>query len=324
MNGQKPIYMPLELKTGRASFSSEHTGQLIIYQMMLSEIRNDPVDSGLLLYLREGVMRQVKGSRNEKRDLIILRNELAYYLSREENSFENLSKFFRNGISSTDLNTKIEELSLKPELPEPISHHSACQNCPYQTLCSMYLKNDEKTMNALSQNNALRKIAPEVTAHLTDAHVAYFCRWTGILALEDHEVRQGNQVKNLWLETADKRASKGRAIVGLKLTNKVKKEADDAFIHEFQSDAVDLTSKSFNVGEYLIVSTTERLAVAAGRVQSIDCHSITICVERNLCERYAGNSFIFDKYESQTVSSFNLANLGALLDANDGAERLRR
>ena len=43
--------MPLEIKTGKASFSSEHRGQVTIYQMMMSEI-GQPVDSGLLLYLR--------------------------------------------------------------------------------------------------------------------------------------------------------------------------------------------------------------------------------------------------------------------------------
>jgi RecB family exonuclease len=43
--------MPLELKTGRASFSAEHKGQVILYTMMMSELGNN-VDSGLLLYLR--------------------------------------------------------------------------------------------------------------------------------------------------------------------------------------------------------------------------------------------------------------------------------
>lgn len=128
----------------------------------------------------------------------------------------------------------------------------------------------------------------------------------------------------MWLETPDKRVSKRRAIVGLKLSNKIIKEADDAVIHEFISDHDDLKTKSFSIGEYLIVSTTNRLAVAAGRVQSIECNSITLSLERNLCERYSQCLFILDKYESQTVSSFNLANLGALLDATESAERLRK
>lgn len=43
--------MPLEIKTGRASFSSEHRGQVTIYKMMMSEV-GESVDTGLLLYLK--------------------------------------------------------------------------------------------------------------------------------------------------------------------------------------------------------------------------------------------------------------------------------
>lgn len=43
--------MPIELKTGRASGSEEHRGQVILYTIMMKELGMD-VDSGLLLYLR--------------------------------------------------------------------------------------------------------------------------------------------------------------------------------------------------------------------------------------------------------------------------------
>lgn len=43
--------VPLEIKTGRSSFSSEHQGQLILYTMMMNETGRK-ADSGLLLYLR--------------------------------------------------------------------------------------------------------------------------------------------------------------------------------------------------------------------------------------------------------------------------------
>lgn len=43
--------LPLEIKTGRSSFSSEHQGQLIIYTMMM-DMTERKADSGLLLYLR--------------------------------------------------------------------------------------------------------------------------------------------------------------------------------------------------------------------------------------------------------------------------------
>lgn len=43
--------MPLELKTGKPSFSTEHRGQVSLYQMMMVA-SGRPVTSGLLLYLR--------------------------------------------------------------------------------------------------------------------------------------------------------------------------------------------------------------------------------------------------------------------------------
>lgn len=63
-------------------------------------------------------MKELKSSSNEQRDLIMLRNELAYYLS-------------KNPVSSNDKNM---------ELPEPINHHSACSNCPYNVICCTYLR----------------------------------------------------------------------------------------------------------------------------------------------------------------------------------------
>lgn len=43
--------MPVEVKTGRASGSEEHRGQVILYVIMMAKLGMD-VDSGLLLYLR--------------------------------------------------------------------------------------------------------------------------------------------------------------------------------------------------------------------------------------------------------------------------------
>lgn len=48
---QVPRMLPLEVKTGRASFSAEHKGQLILYTMMMN-MTERKTDSGLLLYLK--------------------------------------------------------------------------------------------------------------------------------------------------------------------------------------------------------------------------------------------------------------------------------
>lgn len=188
--------MPLELKTGRASFSAEHTGQLIIYQMMMSEL-GESVESGLLLYLREGVMREVKGSHTERRDLLLLRNEISYYLSKQFETYENIGRKSilneSNGAkSSDDLMTELMRVSHIPELPEPIHRRNVCASCPYNILCSVYLNQDTKTLSELDANHPLRDIAQLVTVHLKDAHIGYFCRWVGLMSLEDQENKKCN------------------------------------------------------------------------------------------------------------------------------------
>lgn len=191
--------MPLELKTGRASFSAEHTGQLIIYQMMMSDINTKLVNSGLLLYLREGVMREVKGSRNEQRDLIILRNELAYYLTKYDESIEKLKHFAEHKQSANEIDKRIQELSLQSELPKPINHHSACQNCSYNVLCSVFLNGNSNERNSLSENHPMQAISTEVTDHLKSVHIEYFCRWTALLTLEKLESSKcKNNSKKSW------------------------------------------------------------------------------------------------------------------------------
>lgn len=79
---EEGMVVPLELKTGKASMSLEHRGQLMLYTMMMNDLGLE-VDSGLLLYLREDVLREIKARHNEKRDLIMLRNEQAFYLTRK-------------------------------------------------------------------------------------------------------------------------------------------------------------------------------------------------------------------------------------------------
>lgn len=190
-NGQSR-YMPLELKTGRASFSPEHTGQLIIYQMMMTDIEQKNIDSGLLLYLREGILREVKGSHKERRDLLLLRNEISYYLSKQFESYAAIGQKCRfnddnGGTSNNDLLTELMRASYVPELPEPINRPTICASCPYNVLCAVYLNQDPEMLSSIGSNHPLREIAPLVTAHLTEAHVNYFCHWVGLMALEDQE-----------------------------------------------------------------------------------------------------------------------------------------
>lgn len=193
-HSKETLYMPLELKTGRASFSAEHTGQLILYQMMMSEIECKPIDSGLLLYLREGVTREIKGSHNEKRDLILLRNEISYYLAKQYETYSSLGKKLTGkddgnniDLNDPDLISELLRISNIPDLPKPINRGNVCSQCPYNVLCSVYLAQDTKTFTALEDRHPMREIVPLVTSHLSDLHLNYFFHWVGLLMLEDQE-----------------------------------------------------------------------------------------------------------------------------------------
>lgn len=219
--------MPLELKTGRSSFSSEHKGQLILYQMMLTEI-GKKVDSGLLLYLRDGIMKEIPSTHNEQRDLIILRNELAYYLTRNMKPKENLiSNVNTNDNDNNDLISKFEIL----DLPEPINHHNACSKCPYQIICSTFLKTNEKFQ--FNSKNPLEMISSECTKHLTNDDYQYFIYWCGLLSLEDQEIKKSSyNIRSLWTETPEERFNRGHALIDLKIDENVE-FLEQKYLHTF-------------------------------------------------------------------------------------------
>ncbi|KAB7497378.1 hypothetical protein Anas_00970, partial [Armadillidium nasatum] len=79
--------LPLELKTGKPSFSAEHKGQVTLYSMIMSDRRKDP-QSGLLLYLKDGSMAEVPAGEKEKKALIQLRNDVVRYLAEKSSKAE--------------------------------------------------------------------------------------------------------------------------------------------------------------------------------------------------------------------------------------------
>lgn len=115
--------IPMELKTGRSSFSAEHKGQLTLYSMMMSHNKKgsdcEASPGGLLLYLKDGAIQHVPAGIQEKQALIQLRNEMVHYLTAPT-------------TKSTDgsINEAI--------LPPPIDRIQACAKCPFVTECTIY------------------------------------------------------------------------------------------------------------------------------------------------------------------------------------------
>uniref|UniRef100_A0A1A9W184 DNA replication ATP-dependent helicase/nuclease n=1 Tax=Glossina brevipalpis TaxID=37001 RepID=A0A1A9W184_9MUSC len=322
-NQEKSLVLPLELKTGRASFSMEHKGQIILYQMMLTAI-GKPTQSGLLLYLRECIMREITGSRNEQRDLIALRNDLSRYLT-----LSSSNRLKREKQSEISNGKYVQPL----ELPEPISHPTACIQCPYNTLCCTFAQTDPDMV--LSTDHHLKKVMKDGTNHLNNGDYDYFLKWCHILIMEEQESRKNNFIAALWTQTPDERQRSGKAVCNLILSSKEIKIDEARFIHQFNVNNVeetssdntdsnfDLTISDFSVGEYVTVSTAKYLAVACGLIMELSPCSIAVSLERNLLQNYANCKFIIDKYESQVGNVFNLTNLSLMLDNTERSRQLR-
>ncbi|GJQ70844.1 hypothetical protein Trydic_g767 [Trypoxylus dichotomus] len=312
--------MPVELKTGRARISLEHRGQVMLYIVMMSKLGYN-VSSGLLLYLREGALQEIPYNNREKRDLILLRNELTYYLTRRVQINNEVEKSNRNDARSW--NQKLKALE-PPELPAPINHHSACGKCPYNVICCTYLKYENAD---LTNNKELNSIKEQGLSHLTDLHIQYFIHFSNLLDLERHE-KVGKDVSVIYTKTPEEREKIGKCITFVKITNEVI-ECDGLYEHTFEkSDNNDqvTTFLTSGIGEssYVIVSTSIRSAVAAGIVSFINHNTIDVILDRNLTVKYRNSIFHIDAYDSNSVFSFNFTSLSVLLETTEQANRLRR
>ncbi|XP_042230821.1 uncharacterized protein LOC121872220 [Homarus americanus] len=177
--------MPLELKTGKSSFSAEHRGQVTLYSMMSADRRQDP-RAGLLLYLKDGAMEEVPAGDNEKRGLIQLRNDIIHYLRAKP--------VLEEGNSSPKL----------PPLPEPIDFERACTNCAHLLTCSVYQKSSEESLPEAP--HAMATLVPKTTAHLTQIHLDYFRHWCLLLHLEIANGKRDAALRALWCQDATKRS----------------------------------------------------------------------------------------------------------------------
>ncbi|KAJ2942811.1 hypothetical protein O0L34_g14997 [Tuta absoluta] len=323
-NGRQRSIVPLELKSGKASVSAEHRGQLVLYGMMLSVMRNeDPTtasNSGLLLYLKERVdVRSVSCGFPERRDLLLLRNQLVSFLSSGPQDVD------------TEELTDIEDAAslLQQRLPEPVHHRSACAKCPYLTLCQLHLWHTDGP--SVPESHPLSQLQGTALGHLSPAHIEYFLHWSALLRIEEKSQMHSAPLHALWTDSIQKRSKRGTCAANLKL-NSVE-PLNDRYLHCFERqlkeiDSLNSHSKSTSgpqEGEFSIVSIDGRPWIAAGVVTLANDKQIQIVLERDLSRRLAKDTaFHIDTYESYASTVQNLTNLGVLLEDSERSARLRR
>ncbi|CAB3246254.1 unnamed protein product [Arctia plantaginis] len=319
--GRQRVVVPMELKSGKASMSAEHRGQLVLYGMMLNlQNGEDPTQAaqrGLLLYLKDRVeLREVSCGYPERRDLIMLRNQLVQYLSASPQD-----------IDQEQL-TDIEDaaMTLQQKLPEPVDHHNACAKCPYLTLCSLHLWHTDGP--SVSESHPLSKLRTEALGHLSQEHIKYFLHWNALIKMEEKVQLTSSPIHSLWTDSIEKREKRGTCAAKLKL--KAVQASGDKFLHNFQRQDTDdgaseKAIKGPQEGEFSIVSIDDRPWIAAGVVIVSNSKEIQIVVERDLSQRLDKNTtYHIDTYESYATTGQNLTNLGVLMEETERAERLRK
>ncbi|XP_065203752.1 DNA replication ATP-dependent helicase/nuclease DNA2 isoform X2 [Planococcus citri] len=300
--------LPLELKTGRASNSSEHRGQVILYLIMMSEIGTD-VDAGLLFYLRENKITEINPKHAERSGLMCMRNGLVNYIVTNETPIQ---------ISETEFKL--------PDLPEPINHHNGCAKCPYLTVCSASLSKQHR--ESLSKSNPLNELSVQALTHLTDSHIRYVFFWLGLLKLEEWERKKNRtfDISDLWHVKVAEREARGYCVSNLRLQS-----ADvlgSRFLHKMRrisndGDVRALNNCSLIEGDYVVVSKGRRYAIASGYVDTIEERDIFLKLDRML-EKDDKECYVVDKYSMfDGLLGFNTSSLLLLFENTAPAYNLR-
>ncbi|CAG0883234.1 unnamed protein product [Darwinula stevensoni] len=305
IHGKKKV-LPLELKTGKASFSAEHKGQVTLYSMMMAERRNDP-EGGILLYLKDGSMEMVSGGEKEKQGLMQLRNDLASHLNQKpivdgEGSHHTL-----------------------PTLPPVISHPRACPSCPQLLPCSIYQQSVEKFIPA--PPHPMSDLVPQAIGHLKPEDFAFATRWFLLCALEDQAERDSSQMHSLWMPHCSKE-KEGPGLQNLSLKSS-KPSSLLSHIHVFESQMSLETVDQVSVGDGVIVSTQDGmfLAVSMGTITDLLPHSIVINLDKDLLalKELNGKQFRADKQEFLgSTRGICLSNLMRLMENDPVSTNLRQ
>uniref|UniRef100_A0A2K6PLI8 DNA replication ATP-dependent helicase/nuclease DNA2 n=1 Tax=Rhinopithecus roxellana TaxID=61622 RepID=A0A2K6PLI8_RHIRO len=298
--------MPLELKTGKESNSIEHRSQVVLYTLLSQERRADP-EAGLLLYLKTGQMYPVPANRLDKRELLKLRNQMAFSL------FHRISK------SATRQKTQLASLL------QIIEEEKTCKYCSQIGNCALYSRAVEQQMDGSSVPIVMLPKIEEETQHLKQTHLEYFSLWCLMLTLESQSKDNKKNHQNIWLMPASEMEKSGSCVGHLIRTEHVKTICDGQYLHNFQRKHGAIPVTNLLAGDRVIVSGEERslFALSRGYVKEINTTTVTCLLDRNLSVLPESILFRLDQEEKNCDIETPLGNLSKLMENTFVSKKLR-
>ncbi|XP_072334880.1 DNA replication ATP-dependent helicase/nuclease DNA2 isoform X1 [Scyliorhinus torazame] len=299
--------MPLELKTGKESNSVEHRSQVILYTLLSQERRGDP-EAGFLLYLKTGAMHPVPGNRMDRRELLKLRNQLAFYLI--------------NGVVwPVSKNMEAQPAALPPV----ISDQQTCRFCSQRRNCALYSRAVEQEVEDCFVPGDVKSILQQETQHLELVHLQYFRLWYLLCVLEAQAVDKKGGSRNIWLNSAEERELQGCCVANLVRSGSVQTITDGQYRHQFTRRSGLLSKTTLMVGDRVIVSGQEKmlLAVSSGYVTEVHSSQIICTLDRNLSRLPQETVFRLDHDEGVGNMGTHLGNLSKLMEQSAASNKLR-
>ncbi|CAG2246333.1 DNA2 [Mytilus edulis] len=279
--------VPLELKTGRPSFSMEHKGQVTLYSIMSSDRRPDS-GQGLLLYLRDLVQKVIPADHLNIRGLIQLRNEMAYYLS------DQVSKSTTNdGQASYHIG----------RLPDPINNQRACLKCAQLTNCCIYQK-------SIEQRNLNSSMAKSKASTDKGGVSDLWCK-TG-----HQREQEGSCIDGLRL--SDHQVNNGYCLLTFS------RHQDKQKLYSTSINMIGIAVQDYMI---ISTEKTNHLALCNGTVVGITEESIGIAIESESLQRIITlkeEIFRLDRYSSFSTASILYSNLSKLMMDEPRSDNLRK
>ncbi|KAM7277423.1 hypothetical protein ACFE04_019289 [Oxalis oulophora] len=202
--------MPLEFKTGKAPHeqtSTEHTAQVILYTLLMSERYMKHIDSGLLYYLQPDQTQGILVQRSHLVGIIMRRNDLA---------------------------SDILKASTTQQLPQMLESPYMCRSCRHLDVCTIY----HKTHGGSTESSGLGSMFDSHVNHLTNAHFIFLRHWDRLIDLEARDMQIVKQ--EIWhshnLKTGDFRS--GLSSLVLDASDKLPHQnslKENRFIYRFVS-----------------------------------------------------------------------------------------
>ncbi|KAL9245210.1 hypothetical protein vseg_018886 [Gypsophila vaccaria] len=270
--------MPLEFKTGKATSGQtlmEHSAQLILYTLLMSERYSQSIDSGLLYYLSTDFTKGTNVRRSDLIGIIMRRNELAH---------------------------DIVKASMTQQLPPMLKTLNMCKYCRHLNACTSY----HKMHGGSAESSGLGDLFHSLTDHLTTSHKLFFKHWDHLIDLEAKEMQLSNNV--MWRSPGSRNESLSGCLSSIVLDGSDElhmktSSTDDRFLYRFihkdnpfpddrmqnqESKNGSFSSEndlqcSLRSGDRVILSTeSNRLAVASGIIADISRSHVSVSLSKRL------------------------------------------